>query len=52
MQSAIVARLVAASPKPGQAVPFTNRQIDALAAARAALQCRDIPRARSALRGV
>jgi len=52
LQAAIVTRLVPVAPQPGQAIPFTERQIEALAAARAAIQSGDDARAGSALRGV
>jgi tRNA modification GTPase len=43
LQRAIVERLIPAPPAPGQAVPFTNRQVEALSAARAALQSGETP---------
>jgi len=52
LQAVIAANLVPDPPQPGQAVPFTTRQIEALVAVRVALQSGDLPRAMTALRGL
>jgi tRNA modification GTPase len=52
LQTAIVAKLVPEAPQPGQPVAFTERQIEALAEALAALSRGDISCTRSALSGI